>query len=60
MRNLRNVRYEQWRPPGQLEGRPVTSATWDLANDSVLCSVGPTEDNALIELVRVDTKSKTL
>ncbi|TVY18310.1 Elongator complex protein 1 [Lachnellula arida] len=56
MRNLRNTRYEQWSPPSQFEGRPLTAATWDLANDSVLCTFGPTESNALIELVRVVTK----
>ncbi|TVY86739.1 Elongator complex protein, partial [Lachnellula willkommii] len=56
MRNLRNTRYEQWSPPSQFEGRPLTAATWDLANDSVLCTFGPTGSNALIELVRVVTK----
>jgi hypothetical protein len=37
----------------------LTAATWDLANDSVLCTFGPTEDNVLIELVRVKTKPKS-
>jgi elongator complex protein 1 len=59
MRNLRNTRYEQWSPPAQFEGRPLTAATWDLANDSVLCTFGPTENNALIELVRVKTKPES-
>ncbi|TVY55794.1 Elongator complex protein, partial [Lachnellula suecica] len=59
MRNLRNIQYEQWRPSAQFEGRPFTAATWDLANDSVLCTFGPTESNALIELVRVQTKAKS-
>jgi hypothetical protein len=53
MRNLRNIRHEQWSPPAHFQGRPLTAATWDLANDSVLCAFGPTEDNALLELVRV-------
>ena len=57
MRNLRNVLYENWEPPAQFRGRLLTASTWDLANDSVLCTVGPTETDALIELVRITTKS---
>ncbi|KAL3427673.1 elongator complex protein (IKI3 family protein) [Phlyctema vagabunda] len=53
MRNLRNIRYEEWTPPTQLEGRPLTASTWDLANDSVLCTFGPTETDPLVELVRI-------
>jgi hypothetical protein len=57
MRNLRNVRNEEWNPPSQYQGRPLTAATWDLANNSsFLCTVGPSEENALIELVRVNIK----
>jgi elongator complex protein 1 len=57
MRNLRNIRYEQWSPPSQFQGRSLTAATWDLANDSnFLCTFGPSEENALIELVRVNIK----
>ena len=59
MRNLRNILQEQWKIPAQFQGRPLTASAWDLANDSVLCTVGPTEENALIELVRIDTKSKS-
>jgi elongator complex protein 1 len=55
MRNLKNIRYEQWIPP--VQERPLTAATWDLSNDSnFLCTFGPSEENALIELVRVDIK----
>jgi len=57
MRNLRNIRHEQWKAPAEFNGRPLTAATWDLANDTVLCTFGPSEENALIELVRVKTKS---
>ena len=57
MRNLRNILYENWEPPAQFRGRLLTASTWDLANDSVLCTVGPTETDALIELVRITTKS---
>jgi elongator complex protein 1 len=58
MRNLRNIRYEPWTPPTQFHGRPVTAATWDLANESIVCTFGPSEDNAVIELVRVKTTPK--
>ncbi|CAG8976503.1 hypothetical protein HYALB_00006000 [Hymenoscyphus albidus] len=60
MRNLRNIRYEPWTPPTQFHGRPVSAATWDLANDSIICTFGPSEDNAVIELVRVQTDPKSL
>jgi hypothetical protein len=57
MRNLRNVRYEQWNP--QSQERSITATTWDLANDSnFLCTFGPSEEDALIELIRVDPASK--
>lgn len=58
MRNLRNTRYEEGIPPAQFRGRPLTAATWDLADsdDSVVCTFGPTPENPLIELVRVKTK----
>ena len=57
MRNLKNVLYENWEPPAQFRGRLLTASTWDLSNDSVLCTFGPTETDALIELVRITTKS---
>ncbi|CZR59702.1 related to killer toxin insensitive protein 3 [Phialocephala subalpina] len=59
MRNLRNTRYDRWKPPAQFEGRPLTAATWDLVNDSVLCTFGPTENDALIELLRVNVNSNS-
>lgn len=59
MRNLRNTQYAQCKPPAQFQGRPLTAATWDLANDAVLCTFGPSEDDALIELVRVSTRSNS-
>ncbi|RDW91470.1 elongator complex protein 1 [Coleophoma crateriformis] len=59
MRNLRNVRYDQWCPPTQLRARPLTASTWGLANDSILCTFGPTETDPLIELVRVTTNGKS-
>jgi hypothetical protein len=57
MRNLRNVRYDGWPLPIQFRERSVTAATWDVANDSVLCTIGPSEKDALIELIRVDNTS---
>ena len=60
MRNLRNIRYEQWDRPAQFQERSLTAAAWDLSNDSnFLCTFGPSEENALIELVRVDLNSKS-
>ncbi|KAH8821188.1 elongator complex protein-like protein 1 [Xylogone sp. PMI_703] len=60
MRNLRNIQFQDWKPPAHFAGRPVTSSTWDLANnDSFLCTFGPTEDNPLIELVRVKPAANT-
>jgi elongator complex protein 1 len=59
MRNLRNVLYENWEPPAQFLGRLLTASTWDLANDAVLCTFGPTEKDALIELVRIKRKSSS-
>ncbi|PVH84364.1 elongator complex protein-like protein 1 [Cadophora sp. DSE1049] len=56
MRNLRNTRFDQWAPPSQFKGKALTAATWDLANDSVVCAFGPTENDPLIELVRVAAK----
>ncbi|EKD16630.1 IKI3 family protein [Drepanopeziza brunnea f. sp. 'multigermtubi' MB_m1] len=57
MRNLRNTRYDQWAPLGSFNGRTLSAATWDLANDSVLCAFGPTENEPVIELVRITAKS---
>jgi elongator complex protein 1 len=57
MRNLRNILFEKWEPPAQFQGRRLTASTWDLTNDSILCTFGPTETDVLIELVRIKTKS---
>lgn len=60
MRNLRNTRHDQWLPPSQFKGKALSAATWDLANDSVLCAFGPTENDPVIELVRITAKAETL
>lgn len=59
MRNLRNILHVKWEPPAQFQGRHLTSSTWDLASDCVLCTFGPTETDALIELVRIKIKQNT-
>ncbi|KAH8596498.1 elongator complex protein-like protein 1 [Bisporella sp. PMI_857] len=59
MRNLRNIRAQQWHLPTHFQGRSMTASTWDLANDSILCTVGPTQDKPLIELIRIDIASET-
>ena len=54
MRNLKNIRYEQWTPPSH---QIITATAWE--NDSnFLCTFGPSEESALIELVRVNPASK--
>jgi elongator complex protein 1 len=58
MRNLKSIRFEQWTPLAQFQGRPVTASTWDLGNDSIICTIGPTEENPFVELIRIDNKSK--
>ncbi len=55
MRNLKNTRYDEWKAAARFVGRPLTAANF--ANDSVLCTFGPTENDALIELVRVNIDS---
>ena len=55
MRNLRNIRYDGWLLPSHFRERSVTAAAWDQANDKILCTLGPSEEDALIELVRVET-----
>ncbi|WYZ37299.1 hypothetical protein EsH8_II_000805 [Colletotrichum jinshuiense] len=55
MRNLRNIRFSAWEQQQQGEaGVTVTSACcWDPAKDELLCTTGPTEAKATIELVRL-------
>ncbi|KAG0652209.1 iki3 [Hyphodiscus hymeniophilus] len=54
MRNLRNIRYVHWSSHSQ---RRITAVAWE--NDlTFLCSFGPSEENALIELVRINPASK--
>ncbi|KAM0325355.1 hypothetical protein ACHAQA_007340 [Verticillium albo-atrum] len=52
MRNLRNIRFGQW------SRADITSTCWDPAKDDLLCTVGPTETRANIELVRISDRSQ--
>ncbi|EEY19158.1 elongator complex protein [Verticillium alfalfae VaMs.102] len=52
MRNLRNIRFGQW------SHADITSTCWDPANDDLLCTVGPTEARATIDLVRISDQNK--
>ncbi|KAK1727206.1 uncharacterized protein BDZ83DRAFT_613726 [Colletotrichum acutatum] len=56
MRNLRNIRFGAWEQQQQQEVDPsaaVTACCWDPAKDELLCTTGPTEAKATIELVRL-------
>ncbi|KAL2759381.1 hypothetical protein ACRALDRAFT_2023588 [Sodiomyces alcalophilus JCM 7366] len=50
MRNLRNIRFDAWHPAD------ITSTCWDPAKDELVCTLGPTETRASIELIRVADK----
>ncbi|KAM0286066.1 hypothetical protein ACHAQH_001074 [Verticillium albo-atrum] len=52
MRNLRNIRFGQW------SHADITSTCWDPAKDELLCTVGPTETRATIDLVRISDRSQ--
>ena len=49
MRNLKNVRLAEVQLQNDL---PLTATAWDAASDSVVCTFGPAEGNAVIELRR--------
>ncbi|KAI0181344.1 IkappaB kinase complex, IKAP component [Hypoxylon sp. FL1284] len=53
MRNLRNIRYNAWRSAVDLNGEPITSACWDPAKDEVLCTFGPSAQDAQIRLAKI-------
>ncbi|OLN92268.1 Elongator complex protein 1 [Colletotrichum chlorophyti] len=50
MRNLRNIRFSAWR---QQQADVTSACCWDPAKDEILCTSGPTEAKATIELVRL-------
>ena len=49
MRNLKNVRLAEVQLQNDL---PLTATAWDAVSDSVVCTFGPAEGNAVIELRR--------
>ncbi|ODH23951.1 hypothetical protein ACO22_05347 [Paracoccidioides brasiliensis] len=49
MRNLRNIHLRETPLGGEL---PLTATAWDPVTDSILCTFGPTETSAVIELKR--------
>ncbi|WDK09737.1 IKI3 family protein [Colletotrichum graminicola] len=53
MRNLRNIRFGAWEQQQQQQDVTVTACCWDPAKDELLCTTGPTEAKATIELVRL-------
>lgn len=49
MRNLKTVRLQETQVQGDL---PLVATAWDTSSDSVVCTFGPSEHNAVIELRR--------
>ena len=49
MRNLRNTRRDQLRIPGDLV---LKASGWDIETESIICAIGPTRDDPLIQLKR--------
>ncbi|RAH77059.1 killer toxin sensitivity protein [Aspergillus japonicus CBS 114.51] len=49
MRNLKTVRLAEVQLQNEL---PLTATAWDTASDAVVCTFGPTANNAVIELRR--------
>ena len=52
MRNLRNIKFDIWRSPEDYSIRPVTAVAWDSASGDAILTYGPSEEDALVELVR--------
>jgi elongator complex protein 1 len=52
MKNLRNIRHAQWRGESDF-----TATCWDAANDEVLATFGPTEQDSKVTLVRLSGNS---
>ena len=49
MRNLRNIHRSVLKSPSDSE---VTASAWDLANDTIICALGPTKQSTGVELRR--------
>lgn len=59
MRNLRNIGHSAWKSPSEFEGRVISAVAWDVATDSRICAYGPSEEDALIDLVRVKNGTRS-
>lgn len=55
MRNLRITQYDKWKSPDE---RCISAIAWDVTGNSALCTLGPSEGDMMIELIRIDLKSK--
>ncbi|KAI1260790.1 elongator complex protein [Xylariaceae sp. FL1019] len=54
MRNLRNIKCNTWHTSSDLDGEfAITSTCWDPAVDELLCTLGPTEPEGRIRLLRI-------
>ena len=49
MRNLKNIHHALFKSP---QGLQITASAWDVASDSIICTSGPTKENAVIHLQR--------
>jgi elongator complex protein 1 len=58
MRNLRNIRYNAWDLPADLESESLTASCWDPAKDEVLCAFGPSAKDGNIRLARISEHVK--
>ncbi|OJD33532.1 elongator complex protein 1 [Diplodia corticola] len=57
MRNLRCVRNAVRRVPA--DALPLTATAWDTSADSLICTFGPSESSAVIELKRLQDDAST-
>ncbi|KAH7061357.1 IKI3 family protein [Macrophomina phaseolina] len=57
MRNLRCVRNALRKIPA--DALPLTASAWDTSTDSLICTFGPSESSAVIELKRLVDESST-
>ncbi len=57
MRNLRNIHRSLLQSPLALE---LTAVALDIASDDVICAIGPSQENSLIELKRWKKGERTL
>ncbi|KAF2086110.1 elongator complex protein [Saccharata proteae CBS 121410] len=57
MRNLRLV--QRTRRSLQAEALPLTATAWDTSTDSLICTFGPSESSAVIDLKRFSNKTNS-